>query len=115
MKQAGITRIPRAASALEERLWWLLRFEKLPLPVREHKFHPVRKWRFDFAYVGEKIAIECEGGVWSFGRHTRGEGFTEDCAKYNQAAVLGWRVLRFTKDMIDSGQATHCIRQVLGA
>ena len=115
MKPAGITRIPRAESALEERLWWLLRMEKLPLPEREHAFHPKRKWRFDFAYLEAKIAIECEGGVWVNGRHSRGQGFTEDCAKYNQAAVLGWRVLRFTKDMIDSGQATHCIRQVLGA
>ena len=25
---------------------------------REYKFHPIRKWRFDFAILAEKIAIE---------------------------------------------------------
>lgn len=108
-----MARIPRAPSALEERLWWLLRHEQLPLPEREHRFHPVRKWRFDFAYPANRIAIECEGGVWIMGRHTRGSGFEEDCAKYNQAAILGWRILRFTKSMIDSGQAIFAIKEAL--
>ena len=108
-----VRRIPRAPSALEERLWWLLRLERLPLPEREVQFHPTRKWRFDFAYRGDKLAIECEGATWAMGRHNRGAGFAEDCQKYNHAAMLGWRVLRFTKDMIDSGQAIHAIREAL--
>lgn len=79
----------------------MLLAEQLPVwPEREYRFHPTRKWRFDFAYVAEKIAIECEGGTWQGGRHTRGEGFERDCEKYNTAAVLGWRVLRFTAGML---------------
>lgn len=59
-----------------------------------------RRWRFDFAHLGTKVAVEIEGGVWSGGRHTRGKGYIEDCTKYNRASVLGWTVFRLTPDMI---------------
>jgi very-short-patch-repair endonuclease len=65
--------------------------------VKEYRFHPTRKWRFDFAIVEKKIALEFEGGVFhGKSRHTTGKGFTEDAAKYNEAAKLGWKVLRYT-------------------
>ena len=67
---------------------------------REYRFHPVRRWRFDFADTSQKIAIECEGGTWSKGRHTRGSGFEKDCEKYNTAQAMGWAVYRFTSSMI---------------
>ena len=63
--------------------------------VSEHKFHPIRKWRFDYAIVDKKIAIEQEGAVWVQGRHTRGSGFVKDMEKYNEATAMGWRILRF--------------------
>ena len=57
----------------------ILDFGGLPeTPIREHKFHPVRRWRFDLAFLENKLAIEIEGGVWIRGRHTRGNGFTRD-------------------------------------
>lgn len=65
-------------------------------PEAEYKFHPKRKWKFDFAFVHHKVAIEIEGGVWTSGRHTRGSGFVKDMEKYNAATELGWRILRFT-------------------
>ncbi|MGL5914018.1 MAG: hypothetical protein ACRCZB_07615 [Bacteroidales bacterium] len=68
--------------------------------IMEHKFHPTRRWRFDFAIIEQKIAIEVEGGVWTNGRHTRGKGFIGDMEKYNTATAMGWRVLRVThKDL----------------
>jgi len=70
-------------------------------PVREYVFAPPRRWRFDFAWTDRLIAGECEGGVYSGGRHTTGTGFTKDCEKYNQAVLQGWRVLRFTPSQID--------------
>jgi very-short-patch-repair endonuclease len=101
-------------SALEETL--ALHFRAVGLaPVREHKFHPKRQFRFDFAFLEEKIAIECEGGSWVGGSHTRPERFERDCEKYNEAAILGWAVLRFTKSMIDSGMALRQIEQALAA
>lgn len=68
----------------------------LPRPVTEYRFHPVRKWRFDYAVPALMIALEVEGGVWTGGRHTRGAGYLGDVEKYNEAALLGWLVLRCT-------------------
>jgi hypothetical protein len=60
----------------------------------EYRFHPTRKWRFDFAYPRRMIAVEVEGGVFSRGRHNRPSGFIADCEKYNEAQLLGWTVIR---------------------
>jgi very-short-patch-repair endonuclease len=100
-------------SSLEETLLLLIKADNLPQPEREYRFHPTRKWRFDFAYPERKIGIECEGGTWAKSRHTTGSGYRGDCEKYNAASILGWRVLRFTRDMIESGEAIETIRQVL--
>ena len=69
----------------------------LPTPVPEYKFHPIRKWRFDFAWINMKIAMECEGGTWikDGGRHNRPKGYKADMEKYNQAQLLGWIILRY--------------------
>lgn len=64
--------------------------------VKEYKFHPERKWRFDYAIPAHKIALEVEGGVWTSGRHTRPKGFLGDIEKYNTATLMGWRVFRTT-------------------
>ena len=66
--------------------------------VKEFKFHPVRKWRFDYAIPEHKIALEVEGGVWTGGRHTSPKGFLGDIEKYNTATLMGWRVFRTTPE-----------------
>ena len=85
----------------------------IPYPEVEYKFHPTRRWRFDFAWPDQKLAVEVEGGVFSNGRHSRGKGFTEDCVKYNQAVILGWRVLRFTTSQITQNEAVDIIKSAL--
>jgi very-short-patch-repair endonuclease len=64
-----------------------------PLPgwdlVREYRFHPERRWRFDFAFPGVKLGVEVDGRG-----HFRGKMST-DYDKQNEATRLGWRVLRF--------------------
>lgn len=64
--------------------------------LKEYKFHPERRWRFDYAVPAYKIALEVEGGVWTQGRHTRPQGFLGDIEKYNAATLMGWRVFRTT-------------------
>lgn len=68
--------------------------------VKELKFHPKRRWRFDYALPEYMIALEVEGGVWTGGRHTRAAGFLGDMEKYNTATIMGWRVLRTTPDRL---------------
>lgn len=92
-----------AKSALEDRFLEILHAEevrngiRLAYPEREFRFHPRRKWRFDFAWPQILVAVEIEGGVWSGGRHSGGAGMAADCDKYNAAVALGWKVLRFTE------------------
>jgi len=66
-----------------------------PEPVREYRFHPVRRWKFDLAFPEQKIAVEIHGAVYRSGRHTRGAGFVRDRAKIREAIKLGWRVLEY--------------------
>lgn len=82
-------------------------------PEREFRFHVERKWRFDFAYVAEKVAIEVEGGTWANGRHNRGYGFEADCIKYNEAALAGWRVIRVTPKMVTDLRAVKFIQRAI--
>lgn len=66
--------------------------------VKEYKFHDVRKWRFDYAFPDQKVAVEVDGAVWTQGRHTRGAGYVNDLEKLNTAASMGWLILRITTD-----------------
>ncbi|WP_033136414.1 hypothetical protein [Aeromonas finlandensis] len=75
-----------------------------PDPVTELLFHPKRKWRFDYAWEAQMIALEIHGGIHTGGRHTQGRGFVEDRAKMNEAALLGWTVIEATSEHIKSGQ-----------
>lgn len=71
-------------------------------PVAEHRFHPTRKWRWDWSWPERKLAIEVDGGVWTRGKHGRGAGIVQDHAKQNAAVALGWRVMRCTpRDLTD--------------
>lgn len=81
--------------------------------VKEHKFHPTRKWRFDYAIPAHKIAVEVEGGVWTGGRHTSPKGFLGDIEKYNTATVMGWRVLRTIPDELCTNATLDMIRQTI--
>lgn len=85
----------------------------LPKPVAEWRFHALRRWRFDWAFRPEKLAIEVEGGAWTGGRHTRGKGFEKDLEKYAEALCLGWRVLRVTPKQIADGTALNLVDRIL--
>lgn len=81
--------------------------------IKEHKFHPVRRWRFDYAIPTAKIAIEVEGGVWTGGRHTSPKGFLNDIEKYNTATIMGWRLLRTTPDRLCSNETLQMVRDII--
>ena len=100
-------------TTLEDTMLFQIRVARLPVPEMEYRFHPKRKWRFDFCWPDFRVALEVEGGTYSGGRHTRPIGFEKDCEKYNEAAILGWRVLRVTGDMVGDGRALAYIERAL--
>ena len=87
----------------------------LPPCVTEHKFHPTRKWRFDFAWVDSdsKVALEVDGGVWTRGAHGRGSGIVRDIEKGNAAVMLGWRVLRVQPRDLCMAETVEMIRTAI--
>ena len=102
------------ASHLETLAMWHLQAAQIPTPVREYRFHDERKWRFDFAWPDQRVALEVEGGTYTAGRHTRGSGFAADCDKHCEAQVAGWLVLRVTRAHIDDGRMLAWVKRALG-
>lgn len=87
-------------SRLEEDFAAELKLYGLPTPVRQFKFHPMRKWPFDFAWPDRKIALEIHGGIFipkdkPQGGHNRGAYMEESFEKQNEAIKLGWKVFVF--------------------
>lgn len=108
---------PPELTVLEQKFLtrWIQLAPDAPAPTAQFKFHPTRRWKFDFAWVvGErKIAVELEGGVYTGGRHTRAGGFIGDCDKYNAAVTLGWKLLRYTTAHLDNDPSA-VIEQIRG-
>lgn len=101
-------------TALEDALAFQCQLVKLPPPEREYLFARPRRWRFDFAWPGQMLAVEVEGGIFAAGRHNRPLGMIADMEKYNAALLLGWRVLRVAAPHIKSGDALAWIERALG-
>ncbi|MBK9003502.1 MAG: hypothetical protein IPM41_06455 [Sphingomonadales bacterium] len=88
-----------------------------PELVKQYYFDPVRNWRFDFAHIYARIAIEIDGGTWGVinpntgkrvpGGHTSGVGYRNGCIKGNAAQLRGWFVFRLTSDMLRDDPAQH--------
>lgn len=95
---------------------------RLPRPVPEYEFHPHRKWRFDYAWPPQKIAIEVDGGIWrgygkgskntKAGAHSHPTAILRDMEKGNAAVLLGWRVLRFVPEELH--HALPALQQLFG-
>lgn len=92
----------------------LLRGAQLPAPVRQHRFHETRRWRFDFAWPDQKLALEIQGGGFVRGAHGRGAGLRNDAEKFSEAVCLGWRVLLAVSDHVDDGSAVRWVERALG-
>jgi len=115
-------------SKYEETLALQLRSEKIEF-IREARFHPVRKWRFDFAikhkklsakfgiYKGEvfahhfSFAVEVDGGGWvkGGGRHSK----DADYEKRNEATLAGIPVFYFTGKQVMNNTAIEFIIGVI--
>ena len=93
---------------------WQCEAAGLETPVGEFRFHPTRRWRFDWAWPDQKLALEVEGIVYpkkgsgdyrAGGRHASAKGLRGDIEKYLAAAELGWTVIRCLPEHIENGRA----------
>ena len=79
----------------------------------EYRFTPPRRFRFDFAFLPSKIAIEINGGNWIHGRHTRASNLSNEYEKLNLATLNGWRVFVLSPEMINEdwlAKIASCIK-----
>lgn len=106
-------RVRRKGDDLSVEFRLLCKQSGLPMPVTEHVFHPTRKWRMDFAWLDEKVYLECDGAIWTMGRHTRGSGWFRDTEKINSAAALGWRLMRASPATLCTAETIDLLRQAL--
>jgi hypothetical protein len=78
----------------------------------EYKFHPTRKWRFDFLFPN-KVALEVQGGLFSGGRHSRGASLLKEHEKLNTAAAMGYRVLYTIPQNLCMQETLDTIREAI--
>ncbi len=100
----------------------------IPEPKIEHKFHPTRKWRFDFSWEAfqmsvpgctsnvyvPRVALEVQGGLFIQGRHNHGASLRKEHEKLNEAARLGWRVLYVMPENLCVKETVDLIKACLG-
>ena len=82
--------------------------------VREYKAIPGRRFRWDFMLLDAQILVEIQGGIWrAKGAHNTGKAIQRDCEKNNLAVLHGFRVLYFTPDKVECGEALATVEAVL--
>jgi very-short-patch-repair endonuclease len=74
------------------------------IPATQHRFTLKRRFRFDFAWPKERVAVECDGfGLGGFaGAHQSIVGLSNSHEKANLAQECGWIVLRYTSRQLGS-------------
>jgi hypothetical protein len=84
----------------------------------EYRFHPKRKWRFDWIWLDElgdpvKIAIEYDGIMFGHASHSSLAGILRDAEKTNEAQALGWMVFRANAKSVENGTFFALLDNVL--
>lgn len=82
---------------------------------RQYQYAPPRKLRADFAFLRPiGLLVEVQGGVYTRKAHGSITGILADIDRTNAATMAGWRMLRFTPDMVQDGSALKLIEAALG-
>lgn len=121
-----------AASALNDLFLarWRTLAADMPAPVAEYAPIKERRWRCDFAWAAEKVAVELDGGGYGqlvtcqqcgaavrarkkdgsagallripYPSHYNEDGHERDNEKSNALTLEGWLVLRFTSRQLEN-------------
>jgi hypothetical protein len=83
-----------------------------PAPEQQFRFHPVRRYRFDFAWPAKRLALEFDGGTFGDTATSghQGHGYANDCRKCNLATAIGWRVYHLSSIMHKEGELTSVLQ-----
>lgn len=101
--------LPRSGTQWEELLDAQLRREGYAgRYVRELRFLPDRRFRFDFAFPRENLAVEIDGVV-----HRIKKRFDSDREKHQLALMGRWRVLHVSPAEVRSGHALALVCKLL--
>lgn len=100
---------------------WRVFCQDAPAPLPEYRFCD-RKWRFDFAWTEQRLAVEIDGGRHMVRHGAKGTAVggrhntDTDHEKLNRAAIDGWRIMRFSKQKLkrDPLSVINTVRQGLG-
>jgi len=93
----------------------------LPLPEVEYPFarhchepaYRGRLWRFDYCWPQADVFLEVQGGLWTGGRHVRGQALLREYEKLNAATALGWSPVFCTPEQLDSLAIMPTLKGVL--
>lgn len=137
LRQPGGKRAAGSQSQPNYNALFLLQLQATDIPLdvveQEYRFHPTRKWRFDFAIPSLKIAIELDGGeamrtvtcancganparmttkkgstvIRLGGGHHTPDGYRRNREKMNEAVLLGWAVLGASGKQVEDGDAVE--------
>lgn len=97
-----------------ERFRFMLEKCELPGVIEEMRpefpFNPDRKWRFDYAWPSQNLAVEIDGFGWG---HQAQQNISAANEKRNSAVEAGWRVLVFDSRLLGSkAKVEEAVEQV---
>lgn len=95
-------------SAIEALLALQIRALKLPVPERNARLIPGRKFEVDFCWRDKRCGVEVQGQV-----HRIKGMFKRDIVKRAFLMFEGWRILEVGGDEIRSGVAIQWIERLL--
>lgn len=91
----------------------LCRSSGLPVPMEEYQFHDTRKWRFDFAWPVQKVALEIDGGNFMGGAHVNGGRIRKTQEKENEAQAMGWKIFHVYPEAALKAEIINWLKRAL--
>jgi hypothetical protein len=92
---------------------WVAYYPEIDLHS-EWRFAPPRRFRFDFAHLPSKIAIEIQGGIFMPNSgHNNGAALVKEYEKLCLASSLGWRIFFLSSVTVSDENIYKLIAQAI--
>lgn len=84
-----------------------------PAPEREVRYVPSRKFRADYGWMGRRVLLEVQGGVFmAKSGHSGIAGIMRDIERGNFASAYGYRLIRLTPSQLRKGELTAWLQML---